>query len=124
VQPVRLWLFAAPFSVPSRGRFLRDLAALAKAVIAQRAGRINREELFGRLGQTEAVVLAGLGALSARGMLRVRCVEQRVLLEEGSGQGEQDLGGDSLSALLEDVAAYRRYMQSAPVGELLGVDPH
>ncbi len=119
VQPEHLWICAAPVPTLEKGDFLRELAGVAKAVMAQRSGRINRGELAARMGQTEGVVLTGLDVLESMGLLHFRAVEERILLGEGDGKRRENTRGQPLADMLQEVAAYRRYIGKAAVGEWL-----
>ncbi|MGY8823842.1 MAG: hypothetical protein ACKVJG_07880 [Candidatus Latescibacterota bacterium] len=118
VQPDHLWFCAPPLLSLEKGDFLRALGSLTKAVVARRSGTIRRVELAARLAQTEGVVLAGLDILQAMGLLRYRSVEERVLLEQGDGQRRGNTKGQLLEDMLREVAAYRRYIEDAAIGDL------
>lgn len=119
VQPEELWVCALPMPDLEIGDFLRELGGLTKAVIAHRCGRIARVELAARLGQTEAIVLAGLEVLESMGLLRYRAIEERVLFEQGDGKRSKNTRGQTLGNMLREVAAYRRYIGEAAIEEWL-----
>jgi single-stranded-DNA-specific exonuclease len=122
VDPVTVYLVAAE---PATGRlrpFLEHLAGMVKHDLRARGGQVSIRRLAAVLGQREATVRAGLAWLVGRGQLNIMNGEGDTLTVQAGGEPSPDLPDleSRLQRLLDETAAYRRHLCSAPL-ETLGI---
>jgi single-stranded-DNA-specific exonuclease len=122
VDPATVYLVATePVAVRLRP-FLERLAGMVKHDLQARGGRVNVRRLAAVLGHREATVRAGLAWLVGQGQLSVVNSEGDTLTLQVGGEPSPDLPGleARLQRLLDETAAYRRHLRSAPL-ETLGI---
>jgi hypothetical protein len=95
---------------------------MVKHDLQVRGGRVNVRRLAAVLGHREATVRAGLAWLVGQGQLSVVNSEGDTLTLQVGGEPSPDLPGleARLQRLLDETAAYRRHLRSAPL-ETLGI---
>jgi hypothetical protein len=107
------------------------LTVAAKNVIEHLGGKAHSEILCGATAQSPQVVRAGLEFLVASGKLsnvqwRNRANVQIFAAENGNltaNEEDRVVARSRLEAAYREVEAYRRYFRSAPLEQLLSVDP-
>ena len=113
VKPRKVYLIAQNPPVETTDTFLTRLAGMAKFVIAKKGGETSISALAAATAQREVTVRIGLEWLAAGGHVAIRGEEDAVLFSTGSGAGNQYVQKElyvAVKGLLEETAAYRRYV--------------
>jgi single-stranded-DNA-specific exonuclease len=112
VQPQRVYFFAIPPAQEKAEDFLKRLAGLSKYALNRRGGRASLVELAIATAQREATVRLGLEWLQAAGHIAVEG-DDELSLAPGTPPANPYAQQEILVAvrgLLEETAAYRRYL--------------
>ena len=120
VRPQRVVLVLLEFKRDTPASFLRSLGTLVRGTVRRRDGLASVPDLAARLGQRESTVQAGLDYLVEAGRLRYSAEDGglRLHLLEPSSRPQVPL--DTLVHLLQETAAYRRYLRRGDPNRLLG----
>jgi hypothetical protein len=122
-KPEEILVFAQESGLEESGVLLTQLAGMAKYSLRAMEGEMNLDRAAAALGQTRAVVEAGLDLLAAGGSLAIiECDTASWRLAHGDSLPQMDaqhLARVRLDALLAETAAYRDYFRNAPVTALV-----
>jgi hypothetical protein len=122
VSPTKVYLFSAAAGLEQVEPFLKYIAGVAKYALKNNAGRLKISRVAALAASRESAVWLALTWLEAQGHLAIAAEagagdeeEDYVLLQPGGTRIDQhaDRIAGRLSALLDEVAAYRRYFMQA-----------
>jgi single-stranded-DNA-specific exonuclease len=123
VRPEEVIWFADDPGLDEAGAFLKHLAGLVKYALQGREGQMDLEGAAAAMAHRVAALQAGLEWLAARGEIAIR---ERTgghwRLARGTGHPDLEAAETArarLNALLEETAAYRSYLRTAPALALL-----
>lgn len=116
VAPTKVYLFSAGAGLEQLEPFLRHIAGVAKYALKNTAGRLDIPRVAAATANRESAVRLALAWLEAQGHITLVAEdEDAVVLQAGGARA--DLHADriaaQLGALLDEVAAYRRYFMQA-----------
>lgn len=122
VDPITVYLVAVEPVTGQLRPFVERLAGMVKHDLRTRGGQVNVPRLAAALGHGEATVRVGLKWLSARGELSIVESGGDTITLQAGGELSPDLPDleARLRRLLDETAAYRRHLRSAPI-EALGM---
>jgi single-stranded-DNA-specific exonuclease len=122
VSPATVYLVAVEPVTGQFRPFVERMAGMVKHDLRTRGGQVDVPRLAAALGQREATVRVGLEWLSARGELSIVERGGDTITLQAGGELSPDLPDLEvrLRRLLDESAAYRRHLRSAPI-ETLGV---
>jgi single-stranded-DNA-specific exonuclease len=122
VDPTTVYLVAVEPVTDQLRPLVERLAGMVKHDLRTRGGQVNVPRLAAALGQREATVRACLKWLSARGELSIVESGGDTITLQAGGELSPDLPDleARLRRLLDETAAYRRHLRSAPL-EALGM---
>jgi single-stranded-DNA-specific exonuclease len=121
VMPQRVVLVAQAGGNDTPQAFFKALAAVIHTTVQRRAGRASIEELAARLGQRTSTVQAGLDYLVQCQRLFYEQTDGELRLEKKVPVRQEQIPYDTLKHLLQETAAYRRYVRRGSLGRLLGM---
>lgn len=104
---------------PERGSFLPQFMGAVKYILNEEAGVASLPGLAAALGYTEETVLAGFRVLDASRIVGYQVEEGRLILHRLAGT--KVIAGpwtEKLRVLVEETAAFRRWMQNAKISEI------
>lgn len=116
VSPDVVYLFAVDPQLDDPETFVKRLGGLAKGALAREDGEIDLPALAAAMAHREETTRTGLAWLEAQGQVTVlQETSNAVQLAPGDGSTTDDLPAITkrLRALLEETAAYRRYVTGA-----------
>jgi single-stranded-DNA-specific exonuclease len=122
VSPATVYLVAVEPVTGQFRPFVERMAGMVKHDLRTRGGQVDVPRLAAALGHREATVRVGLEWLSARGELSIVERGGDTITLQAGGELSPDLPNLEvrLRRLLDESAAYRRHLRSAPI-ESLGV---
>ncbi len=122
VDPTALYLVAVETVTAQFRPFVTRLMGMVKHDLRARGGRIAIPRLAAALGHRETTVRLGLEWLRARGEVSIVESEKDTITLQAGGELSPDLADleTRLRHLLDETAAYRRHLRSAPI-EALGI---
>ncbi len=116
VSPATVYLFAVDAGLARLEPFLKHVAGLVKYALKHNAGRVDLSALAAATANRESAVRLALAWLEARGDITILSEEGNTMVVRPGG-ARTDLRADriavQLAALLNEVAAYRRYFARA-----------
>lgn len=116
VKPKIVYVFAHSPAMETPGGFLNRLAGLCNYAIHQRAGKTSLPELSAAMAALSQAVEIGLQWLAAGGQLETTSDEEHLILTSASNETNTYSQEECLLALrsiLEETAAYRKYLKLA-----------
>jgi single-stranded-DNA-specific exonuclease len=121
-DPATLYLVAVEPATAQFRPFVKRLMGMVKHDLRARGGRVAIPRLAAALGHREATVRVGLEWLRARGELSIVESGGDTMTLQAGGELSADLPDleARLRRLLDETAAYRRHLRSAPL-ETLGI---
>jgi hypothetical protein len=122
VDPATVYLVAIEPATGQLRQFVERLVGMVKHDLRTRGGEVNIPRLAAALGQREATVRIGLEWLRARGELSIIESRRDTMALQAEGEPSPDLPdlAARLRRLLDETAAYRHHLRSAPL-ETLGI---
>ena len=121
VRPKTVYVFALATQSDDATSFLKLLGGMVKHAIRTSA-QPSAARLAARLGQTEAAVRKGIAWLEAKGITRANeGTDGMITFSKATVQHDEQTERleTELRAVLEETAAYRRYLARASSGEVL-----
>ncbi len=118
VSPTKVYLFGATAGLEQLEPFLKYIAGAAKYALRNTTGRLDIPRVAALTANRESAVRLALAWLEAQGYITIVAEDDdSVLLQTGGNRADQyaDRIAARLGALLDEVAAYRRYFMQAEV---------
>ena len=120
VRPSRVILVLEEFRRDTPASFLRALGTVVRGTVRRREGVTSLPDLAARLGQRESTVQAGLDYLVEAGRLDYAATDDGLRLRLLEPARRPQVPYDTLGHLLQETAAYRRYLRRGDPLRLLG----
>jgi hypothetical protein len=118
VSPTKVYLFGTGAGLDQLEPFLKHIAGVAKYALKNTGGRVDILRVAALMANRESAVRLALAWLEAQGHITIVAeADDNVLLQAGGSRADQyaDRIAARLGALLDEVAAYRRYFTQAEV---------
>jgi len=116
VSPTKVYLFSEPAGLEQLEPFLKYIAGVAKYALKNTDGRVDIPRVAALTANRESAIRLALAWLEAQGHITIVAeADDSVLLQTGGNRADQyaDRIAARLGALLDEVAAYRRYFMQA-----------
>ncbi|HOT91520.1 MAG TPA: single-stranded-DNA-specific exonuclease RecJ [Anaerolineae bacterium] len=121
VSPTTVYLFAVDAGLARLEPFLKHIAGLVKYALKHNEGRVDLSAMAAATANRESAIRLALAWLEARGDITIASEEGNTMTLRIGGE-RTDLRADrvavQLAALLDEVAAYRRYFARADMEAL------